>query len=465
MSGIFNQSIKSKFVKNFIDDVANTSSNYYVTFGKFFEWPDDTNPPATNSSVSGTHYEVNRELLFGKKLSVSDIAYIAEKNSWTSNTVYDYYDDTNPNLYSSNYYVVTSLNRVYKCLFNNYGTPSTDEPSLTVSGGDFDTSDGYKWKYLYTINGANSRKFTTNDYIPIIPSPVVSSFAENGALHVILVDNTGNNYTTANGYIDVVISNTEFKISNTNASTLSGAYTDSTFYVYSGGAAGSLSSISSYVVNSSGKFITTNDPVIGITSTSLYRIDPQVVVTGDGSGFKAVTNVDSNTGTIASVTVIDRGLNYSYANVTITCNSYFGSGATARAIISPKGGHGSDAITELGCNTLGISISTNLTDNFPTWANYRQVGLVYNPKAASNLTSFSDATFNQMLNFGLVNYSGIFTSGEIVQGFSSKATATVAYMDSDSLYVLNDSGIFQSFETLTSLTTGKTCIISTITLL
>jgi hypothetical protein len=462
MSGIFNQSIKSKFVKNFIDDVANTQSNYYIGFGKYFQWPDDAIPPATNSSITSTHYDVNKEVLYGKKVSVSDLAYIAEKKTWSSNTVYDYYDDTDPNLYSKNYYVVTSLNRVYKCLFNNYGVPSTDEPSLTVSGGDFDTSDGYKWKYLYTINGANNRKFTTVDYIPIIPSPVVSQFAENGAIHVIKVNNGGNNYVTANGYVDTVISNTDFKISNTYASTLNGAYIDSTFYIYSGSGSGSLSTISNYVVNSTGKYVTTNDPIPGLTSTSLFRIDPQVSVTGDGSGLKAVTNVDSNTGTISSITIVDRGLNYTYANVTITNNTYFGSDATATAIISPKGGHGYDSVSELGCNTLGISISTNLSDNFYDWINYRQISLLYNPIASSNLTSYNSSTFNQMLNFGVVTYSSLFDPGEVVEGFSSKATATVAHMDSSRLFVLSDSGTFQPFETLTSLTSGKTCIISTI---
>ena len=462
MSGIFNQSIKSKFIKNFIDDVANTSSNYYITFGKYFEWPDDSIPPATNSSVTSTHYEVNRNLLVGKKVSVSDVAYIAKKITWTSGVVYDIYDDSDPVLYSKNYYVVTSLNRVYKCLFNNYGAPSTNEPSLTVSGGDFDTADGYKWKYLYTINGANDKKFTTTDYIPIVPSPVVSNFAENGALHVILVNNGGNNYATANGYVATAVSNNLFQISNTNASTLNGAYIDSTIYIYSGGGAGSLSVINDYVVNSTGKFVATVDPILAIDSTSLYRIDPQVVISGDGYGAKAISNIDSNTGVITSISVIDRGLGYSYATTTITNNTYFGSGATARAIISPPGGHGYDAISELGCNTIGISVSTSLTDQYPSWLNYRQIGLTYNPKAASNLSSFSQATFNQMLNFGLVSAPSLFDPGEVVQGFSSKATATVAYMDSSKLYVLDDSGTFQSFETLISLSSGKTCVISTI---
>ena len=320
MSGIFNQNIKSKFVQNFIADVSNTASNYYMTFGKFFEWPDDNIPPVTNSSISGTHYSVNKELLFGKKVTTSDIAYIAKKKTWTANTVYDHYDDVDQYIYTRNFYVVTSLNRVYKCLFNNYGRPSTDEPTLTITGGDFETADGYKWKYLYTINGAQANKFITTEYIPIIPSPVVIQYAENGAIHVVKVTNNGNNYTTANGYIENAISNTFFKISNTNASTLSGAYINSSFYIYTGGGSGSLSPINDYIVNTTGKFVSTTNPIPGIDSTSLYRIDPQVIIRGDGTGAAAVADVNANTGKITSVTVVNRGLNYTYADVTLTNN-------------------------------------------------------------------------------------------------------------------------------------------------
>jgi hypothetical protein len=462
MTGIFSQDIKSKYIHNFMEDVSNTYSNYYVTFGKFFSWPDDNNPPTTNSAISSTHYEVNRNIMYGKKLDITDLAYIVKNHTWTSGNVYDFYDDTDPYLYNKEFYVVTSLFRVYKCLFNNYGAPSVVEPNLTVNSGDFDTADGYKWKYLFTINGAERKKFNTDIYVPVVPSPVVSQFAESGALHVIPVTNSGNNYITANGYIDSVVNSYSFKISNTNASVISGAYTGSTFYVYSGGGTGSLSTVINYVVNSTGKFVFTADSINNIDSTSLYRIEPQVLISGDGYGAQAISNVDPVSGNIRSIDVIKRGLNYSYANVSIVANTFFGYGASARAIISPRNGHGSDAVTELGCDTLGISLSTDLTDNFNPWINYRQIGLVYNPIASANLTTYSNPTFNQITNFGVISAPSLFTSGEVVQGFNSKATGTVAYMDSQNLFVLNDSGTFQPFETIISTSTGKTCVISVI---
>jgi len=258
------------------------------------------------------------------------------------------------------------------------------------------------------------------------------------------------------------LSNNLFKIQNTYASSINGAYSGSTFYIYSGSASGSLSTISDYVVNSTGKFVYTSNAITGTDSTSLFNISPRVIIEGDGRGASAVSNVDPNTGSITSIDVVDRGLYYCTANVTIVANTFYGYGANASAIISPRNGHGSDAVAELGCGTVGISISTSLVDNLPSWATYRQVSLLYNPVAAANSTVFQDSVFNQILWFNLVSGSTPFNVGEKVVGFNSKSSGTVAYMDSNVLYVLQDTGTFIPYETLTSQTSGKTCVISAI---
>lgn len=462
MAGIFTQNIKNKFIEELKLDVSSSNSHYYIAFGKFTEWDDDNNPPAANASIKASQYDVNRNFLFGKKVNDNNIAYVAHRKTWTSNTVYDYYDDRDADLYSKDYYVINSINRVYKCLFNNYGASSTVEPNLTINSGDFNTSDGYKWKYLFTVNSANRRLFATDGYFPITPSAAVTQFAESGALHVLVVEKSGNNYITANGYIDSVISNTQIKISNTNSSPISGAYVGSAFYVYSGSGAGQLSPITSYVVNTTGRYLTTNNSIRNLDSTSLFRVDPGVYISGDGSDAKAVATVNASSGQITSIEVINRGFNYSYADIYITANNQFGSGANAYAIIAPRGGHGADVVSELGCDTVGISLTTTMADNFPSWAKYRQISLVYSPRASANNNYFREQTFNQILNFNVLSAPSLFDEGEIIEGVNSKARATVAYMDSTSLYVLNDTGIFQPFESITSITTGKIVIISTI---
>ena len=442
--------------------IASSGSNYYITFGKFFEWDDDNNPPATNTSIKESFYDVYSNMLFGKKVSENDIGYIAKRITWTTGTVYDYYSHLDPDLYQKNFYVVNSLNRVYKCIFNNYGATSTVEPNTTQTSGTFTLADGYIWKFLFTIPGASINRFSTATYFPVVPSSAVARQAIKGAIHNTVLTNTGKNYISANGSVDVVIDTKNFKVANSGASIINGAYAGSSFYVYSGTGSPALAVIDSYVVNTSGKFVTTSSDINGLDSTSLYRINPRVLITGDGTGATAYSMIDSDTGKLQSINMLNTGRNYSHATVTISANAEFGSGGAAYSIISPPGGHGSDVISELGTDIMGISVETKPTDEFPTWATYRQIGLLFNPKASSNSVTFSGLKFNYMLNFELFNTTDIFNAGDTIRGLLSKSTATVAFMNTTSMYVLNSIGTFRSYETIISGDTGKTCTITII---
>jgi hypothetical protein len=463
MAGIFNKNIKNKFIEEMKTDFGSTNSNYYITFGKFTEWPDDLNPPSTNTSIQESFYNVYSNILFGKKVSASDIGYIAKTITWTTGTVYNYYSHLDPNLYTKKFYVINSKNRVYKCLFNNYGAASTTEPDTVQTSGDFTTTaDGYIWKYLFTIDSASRTKFSTTNYFPIVPNSTVARTAIKGGLHVMVVDNAGTGYIGANGSIDQVINTKFFKIANSGATNINGAYGQSSFYVYSGSGSPALSVVSEYVVNTTGKFVKTAQPITGLDSTSLYTITPQVQIVGDGTGATAISNINSNTGALTSVTVTNKGRNYSYANVTIKANSNFGSLATVYPIISPPGGHGSDSISELGSEILGLSIETTTGDGFPSWGKYRQIGLIYNPTASANATAYQNTSFNQMYNFQVFSGASILSTGEKIVGLNSKATAQVAYMNTSRMYVLNVVGSFQPYETVLSNDTGKTVTITVI---
>jgi len=462
MAGIFNKNIKNKFIEEMKTDFGSTDSNYYVTFGKFTEWNDDLNPPATNTSIQESFYNVYSNILFGKKVFASDIGYIAKTITWKTGTVYDYYSHLDSGLYTKKFYVINSKNRVYKCLFNNYGAASTTEPDTTQTSGDFTTTaDGYIWKYMFTIDSANRKKFSTATYFPIVPNATVARAAIKGGLHVMVVDNNGKGYIDANGSIDQIINTKFFKIANSGATNINGAYGDSSFYVYSGSGSPALAVIDSYTVNTSGKFIKTASNITGLDSTSLYTITPRVVITGDGTGATAVSKV-SNTGTIQSITVLNKGRNYSYADLTIKANTEFGSLATAYSIISPPGGHGSDATSELGSEIFGLSIETTAGDGFPSWGIYRQVGLIFNPTASANATAYQNTSFNQMYNFQVFSGASILSTGEKIVGLNSKATAQVAYMNTSRMYVLNVVGSFQPYETVLSNDTGKTVTITVI---
>lgn len=118
-----------------------------------------------------------------------------------------------------------------------------------------------------------------------------------------------------------------------------------------------------------------------------YQIAPTVVITGDGSGAKAIAVVNTAVGSVNEVVgidVINPGQNYTYANVSIYANTVFGSGATALPIIAPIGGHGKNAIEELGGRYVGITSQfdngTNEGFFYPTYGSYRKIGIIENPE-------------------------------------------------------------------------------------
>lgn len=96
----------------------------------------------------------------------------------------------------ANMYVLTEDDRIYKCLSNNYGSTSTVRPSLTIAE-PFQTSDGYKWKYICSIPVALKNKFLTNVYMPVA-NALQDQFYADGKLQSFIINKPGSGYTTAN---------------------------------------------------------------------------------------------------------------------------------------------------------------------------------------------------------------------------------------------------------------------------
>ena len=453
-------------VEDVVNSISDANNSYYIAFGGATAWPDDYNPPDPNNSVKSSLYDVYDNMLFGKKLSPGDVIEITRKNIWTINTIYHYYSHLDPDLYTKNFFVINRYGRVYKCLFNNYGAKSTIEPNETVTKTHFITADGYVWKYMYVINSLNKKKFSTDTHMPVIPDSDVTLNAEDGAIHVIIVDNLGQNYISAEGYVEDVLTSgltsSTIKISNTNASTITGAYNTSAFYVAAGSGEGTLATVTDYTVNSSGKFIDTDVDLQNLDTSSYYNIDPKVSFLGNGSGAQAVATVNTINGSVTSVNMITRGFGYNYASVVISANIEFGTGATAYPIISPVGGHGSNVYNELGVDTVGISLDTFVSDVFPEWINYRQTALVSDPIATANNQVYQEPTFFQTFSFGVSNLSDLMPADEIITGYNSGATATVVYMTTTDLFITGMSGTFQLGETLTGFYTGISCTVSSI---
>ena len=81
-------------------------------------------------------------------------------------------------LFDSTFYVLTTARNVYKCLDNNGGATSTDEPT-GVSTSVITTSDGYRWKYMYTLSAAQQSNFLSTDFMAVTENASASSDQSN----------------------------------------------------------------------------------------------------------------------------------------------------------------------------------------------------------------------------------------------------------------------------------------------
>ena len=148
-----------------------------------------------------------------------------------------------------------------------------------------------------------------------------------------------------------------------------------------------------------------------------------VTITGDGTG--ATGTAETSAGKITNIVVTNTGANYTFANVSFT--SALGSGATAAAPISPIGGHGFDAVDELGCSNVMFTCEFDGSEGgkIPVDIDYRQVGLVVNPVSLSSYPNpAAGAIYKTTTDFVVAPGFGAYTLDETIYQGTSLATAT-----------------------------------------
>lgn len=272
-------------VNNFIESVEHSNGAYYVFAARPNPWtapngtPDESYVQVVNTSVAQVELDTFNELLFGKVVSNTDIVHLVTRNTWTANTVYDQYDQSDKDMYTKDYYVLTvPAYNIYKCIYNNKGANSTVMPSLVITDSTFETSDGYIWKYMYTIDPVANTRFTSSSFIPVTLDPAVQGNAVPGTIDVINIANGGIGYDVyETGQIQAIIDQNTIKISNTSSS-VNGYYNKSTIYLKSGFGAGQIREITGY--NGVAKTVTLESPVDVYTKFDLANA---VFSTGGGA--------------------------------------------------------------------------------------------------------------------------------------------------------------------------------------
>jgi len=155
----------------------------------------DTNPITPGDTVVREFYTYD-DLIAAKRVLSTDTSFVIPRRNWTSGTVYDIYrhdygeyqtgSTTTRNtsnsgastLFDATFYVLTTARNVYKCLDNNGGATSTDEPT-GVNTGVITTTDGYKWKYMYTLSAAQQSNVLSTDFMAVTVNASASSDQSN----------------------------------------------------------------------------------------------------------------------------------------------------------------------------------------------------------------------------------------------------------------------------------------------
>jgi hypothetical protein len=419
---------------SFIDE-----NSYYVFVGGQSEYP-TSNVTAESDSVETT-YNTWNELMFGKK---ANFIRMTDKYVWTSNTVYTQYDDT-VDLSDENFFVVTSARDVFKCIYNNNGAASTTEPAKLASkiGVPVKEVDGYEWLYLYTIDKSDYTKFVTANYMPVVANTLIANAAVDGGIFNIVVEVDGEDYPNHTGTITTTSNNSVIIIANT-ANTTSNYYKDSAITVANTSGSTFIRKIAA---SNTAYGITTTDlfPDDFLSNTCTYSIGPLLTITSrTGSNASAYAVMNSTTGAITRINMIQYGTGYKDATVSITAGSGLGSGAEARAIISPLGGHGSNVYDELHVDSLGVHClfdEWGTGNTFNADVTYRTVGLLKNPTDV-NGTLYTADTFNELATINISAGTGTFTYGEIVTGTISNSFGRFAYANSDVVLLTGTNGTF-----------------------
>ena len=396
MSAIITEKFRQHNAGNFFESFSESSANvYYLMIGKATPFTSgttggtDNSPPTPADDVSTEFYTWDSTVAL-KNITSTDISYALPRRDWANSTTYDMYDDNisssnaatsgATSLYQSTFFFRTSDNRVYKVLDNNGGTAYSGSEPTSESTSPF-ALGGYVLKYMYTITASETTKFLTADFMPVSTDSTVSTAAVDGAIESLQI-------------------------------TAGSGYTDGTYYaaVYGDGtSAGTSSGAIVSIVISSGAIVS-----FGLTAGTDTTIH--------------------NAGTGYTFGTVNLGDDYIFSDTALSSSASVGSGTggAVTVVISPKEGHGNDAVAELGGHY--VMMRTTLTgaegDDVLTGNDFRNISLVIDPTTFGTSTVASASTHRQVYALKLTSVSGTFTVDEKITQTSTGAIGKVVEWDS-----------------------------------
>lgn len=353
-----------------IDDFNDLTSYYFVGLGRSQIWNDSD---IADANINNYREErLARNNLQGVK-QVTDASFVVPRYNWSSGTTYNAWDDATVGHTTPSFYVLNSSNDVYICVrqgktSTGVAVPSIIEPTGTTTAL-VKTADGYIWKYIYTVGAYAASRFLAANFIPVK-----------------FIDSADSS--------DPISERVQLDIQN-------------------GAIPGQIANI---VITNGG---------------TGYASAPSVIITGDGDSVATATAIISG-GSVVNV-ILDsngsgqlKGRNYNYANVSFSTGN-----ATARAVLTPPGGFGANAIKDLKASAImfngrpsGAEGGELLIDQ-----DFRQICLMKNVKKMND-SDFTGAAGLALDKLVFNPGATAFTRDNLVVGATSGAKAYIDQTDS-----------------------------------
>lgn len=213
MVSVFSENLRVYNAQQFKQSLVDLDpTNIYLTFGRPTAWANDSAPPQANSSVTAFN-DIWFRMIGAKHITGNDVRHVIPRHDWTANTNYAAYDHCTCSLllYQPNvkFFIVTTDWNVYKCLGNNNGGLSSVMPTQLQTNTAVEESDGYIWKYMYTLSAEERIRFMTSSYIPVQTLTLdnntlqwrVQQDAVDGAIESVKITNVGTGYTNSSNII------------------------------------------------------------------------------------------------------------------------------------------------------------------------------------------------------------------------------------------------------------------------
>lgn len=202
--------------------------------------------------------------------------------------------------------------------------------------------------------------------------------------------------------------------------------------------------------------------VILVTAGGSGYFSGNTTATIDGDGTGATANVTVTGDAVTAITVTGVGSGYTYATVSIA-GAVGAAGAAGRVIISPAGGHGANAIEELGGKfvMLNVRLDGNESNTISTGNDFRKIGLVRDPYTYGTTDRALATNYRMTYRYTVPDASASFTLDETVTVGSN--TAKVVEWDNTNKYLFTSKPLPKDFANGETITGSSSSATGTIT--